>query len=94
MYNETMVFVTKNNILCKVQLGFRKFHSTDFCLAYLQDKAAKESDSRLLSGMILIDLQKFFDTIDHKILIKSILLSISISKHAYIFGIEPKLDFL
>ena len=45
--------------------------------------------SRLLSGMILIDLQKVFDTIDLKILIKSILLSISISKHAYVLGIEP-----
>ena len=40
---------------------------TDSCLSYLQDQAAKGSDSGLLTGMILIDLQKAFDTTDHKI---------------------------
>ena len=30
-------------------------------------KVAKGFDSGLLTGMILIDLQKAFDTIDHKI---------------------------
>ena len=65
-----MEFVTKKNILYKFQSGFRKFHSTDSCLSYLQDKVAKGFDSGLLTGMILIDLQKAFDTIDHKILIE------------------------
>ena len=65
-----MVFVTKKTILYKFQSGFRKFHSTGSCLSYLQDKVAKGFASGLLTGMILIDLQKAFDTIDHKILIK------------------------
>ena len=65
-----MEFVTKKNILYKFQSSFRKFHSTDSCLSYLQDKVAKGFDSGLLTGMILIDLQKAFDTIDHKILIE------------------------
>ena len=65
-----MGFVTKKNILYKFQSGFRKFHSTDSCLSYLQDKVSKGFDSGLLTGMILIDLQKDFDTIDHKILIE------------------------
>ena len=64
-----MDFVTKKNILYKFQSGFRKFQSTDFCLSYLQDKVSKGFDSGLLTGMILTDLQKAFDTIDHKILI-------------------------
>ena len=56
--------------LYKFKSGFPKFHSTDSCLSYLQDKVAKGFDSGLLSGMILINLQKAFGTIDHKMLIK------------------------
>ena len=70
IHDQTIEFVTKKNILYKFQSGFRKFHSTDSCLSYLQDKVAKGFDSGLLTGMILIDLQKAFDTIDHKILIE------------------------
>ena len=57
----------KKHTLYKFRSGFRKFHSTYSCLSYLQDKVAKEFDSGLLTGMILIDLQK---AIDHKILIE------------------------
>ena len=70
IHDQTIEFVTKKNILYKFQSGFRKFHSTDSCLSYLQDQVAKGFDSGLLTGMILIDLQKGFDTIDHKILIE------------------------
>ena len=65
-----MNFVTKKNILYKFQSGFRKFHSTDSCLSYLQGKVSKGFCSGLLTRMILIDLQKTFNTIDHKILIE------------------------
>ena len=69
IHDQNMEFVTKKNILYKFQSGFRKFHSTDSCFSYLQDTVAKGFDLGLLTGMILIDLQKAFDTIDHKILI-------------------------
>ena len=65
-----MEFVNKKNILYKFQSGFPKFHSTDSCLSYLQDKVAKGFDLGLLTKMILINLQKAFDTIDHKRLIE------------------------
>ena len=48
----------------------RKFHSTGSCLSYLHEKITKGFDSGLLTGMVLIDLQKAFDTIDRNILIK------------------------
>ena len=70
IHDQTMDFVTKENISYKFQSGFRKFHSTYSCLSYLQHKVSKGFDSDLLTGMILIDLQKAFDTIDHKILIE------------------------
>ena len=65
-----MELVSKKNVLYRFQSGFRKFHSTDSFLSYLQDKVAKGFDSGLFTGMILINLQKAFDTIDHKILIE------------------------
>ena len=51
------------------QLGFRKNHSTDFCFSFLNDKTLKGFDKGLFTGMILIDLQKVFDKINHEILL-------------------------
>ena len=69
IHNQTMNLLSDNNVIYKYQSGFRKFHSTDTCLSYLHDKITKGLDSVLLTGMVLIDLQKAFDTIDHNILI-------------------------
>ena len=65
-----MEYLTDNEILYRYQLGFRKNHSTDTCLSYLTDKIRTGFDCGLLTGMILIDLQKAFDTINHNILLK------------------------
>ena len=48
--------------------NFKK-HSTEFCMSYFTDKISKGFDSGFLTGMILIDLQKAFDTIDHNTLL-------------------------
>ena len=53
IHGHTMDFVTKKNILCKFQSGFRKFHSTDSCLSYLQDKVTKGFDSGLLTDKMI-----------------------------------------
>ena len=42
----------------------------DSCLSYLNNKITTGFESGLFTGMILIDLQKAFDTINHDILIK------------------------
>ena len=69
VHEQTMKFLDKHNILYKFQSGFRKLHSTNIWLSYLTDKISKGFDSGLLTGVILIDLQKAFDTIDHNILL-------------------------
>ena len=51
------------------QSEFRKNHSTDLCLSFLNDKILKGFDKGIFTGMILIDLQKSFDTINHEILL-------------------------
>ena len=70
IHNQTQEFLDKNNILYKYQSGFRKHHSTDTCLSYLTDKVKIGLEEGLLTGMVLIDLQKAFDTIDHSILLE------------------------
>ena len=64
---ETQDYLDKNNILYKYQSGFRTKHSTDTCLSLLNDKVLAGTDDGMMTGMILIDLQKAFDTIDHDI---------------------------
>ena len=62
-------FLLQNNILYNYHSGFRKNHSTDLCLSFLNDKILKGFDKGLFTGMILIDLQKAFDTIYYEILL-------------------------
>ena len=52
------------------QSGFRTNHSTDLFLAQLIDFAATGMDKQMHTGMILVDLQKAFDTLDHGVLLE------------------------
>ena len=70
IHDQTMNYLTENNVIYRYQSGFCKNHSTDTFLAYLTDKILTGFDSGLLTGMILIDLQKAFDTINHDILLQ------------------------
>ena len=63
-HDQTNKFLSKNNILYNFQPGFRQYRSTNLCLAHLTDTMLKEFDEGLLTEMILIDLQKAFDTLD------------------------------
>ena len=68
-HDQTQEFLETNKILFKFQSGFRKGYFSDSCLSYLYNKIAVGFESGLHTGMILIDLQKAFDTINHEILI-------------------------
>ena len=65
-------FLLNEHILCNYQSGFWGPHSTNLCLSFLTDKVLKGFDESLLTGMILIGLQKAFDTIDHEILLQKL----------------------
>ena len=62
--------MSKNTILYRFQSGFQKNYSTNTCLGHLTDEITTGFEKCLFTGMILSDLQKAFDTIDHQILIK------------------------
>ena len=57
-------------IIYRYQSGFKIFLSTDSCLSYLNNKIATSFESGLYTGMLLIALQKAFDTVNHDILLK------------------------
>ena len=65
-----MNYLTEHNVLYRYQSGLRNNHSTDTFLTYLMDKTLRSFDSCLLTGMILINLLKVFDTIDHDFSVK------------------------
>ena len=66
IHDQTQVFVDKYKILLTYKSGYRKHYFTD-SLSYLTDKVRNGFEKGLLAGMILIDLRKAFDTIDHSI---------------------------
>ena len=69
IHDQTQAFLDKNKILYRFQPGFRKIFFMNSCLSYLHNKIATGFESGLYTGMILIDLQKAFNTINHEILI-------------------------
>ena len=80
IHDLTSTFLNSKKLLYICKSGFRKKHSTDFCLSYLNDKILKGFDKVLMTGMILIDLQKAFDTNDHDVLLQK-LYAAGFSKH-------------
>ena len=67
---QTEKFLNDNKILFVNQSGFRPRHSTETCLTHLTDSILEGCDKGLHTGMILIDLQKAFDTINYEILLE------------------------
>ena len=70
IHDKANAFLSDGDILYNYQSGFPGNHSRSLCLSFLTDNVLKGFDEGLLTGMILIDLQKAFDTIDHEILLQ------------------------
>ncbi|XP_060607821.1 uncharacterized protein LOC132759963 [Ruditapes philippinarum] len=63
VYNQLEIFLVKQGLLYELQSGFRCNYSTDSCLIHLTDHVKSQTSKGLLTGMIMLDLQKAFDTV-------------------------------
>ena len=72
IHDQTNTCLSDEDVLYNYQSSFRGNHSTNLCFSFLTDKILKGSGKGLLTGMILIDLRKAFDTIDHEILLQKL----------------------
>ena len=72
VHSQLHQFLDSNDILYEFQSGFRSKYSTDTCLIHLYDYLKTKTSKGLYTGMLLLDLQKAFDTVDHDILCRKL----------------------
>ena len=72
MHERIYTFLEKFKCIYELQFGFRKGHSTSHALIDLTEAIRKAIDENKYSVGVFIDLQKAFDTVDHKILLKKL----------------------
>ena len=63
-------YLNKKKLIHMYQSGFRTTHSTGLCLAQLTDFVVTGMDKQMHTGMILVDFQKAFDTLDQGLLLE------------------------
>ena len=68
VYKQIENYLSSTGLLFKFQSGFRAGYSTESCLAYLTDYIRKEISEGKFVGMLLLDVQKAFDSVNHQIL--------------------------
>ena len=68
IYSRMYNYLTKNNLIYDKQFGFRSNHSTNHALISLSEDIKLNMDKSFYSAGVFIDLQKAFDTVNHKLL--------------------------
>ena len=72
LYDQLYNYLTKFELLSDSQFGFRKFHSTATALLDCTNDWYMNLDRKMFNLVVLIDLKKAFDTVDHQILLKKL----------------------
>ena len=68
MYKRLSKFLVIDNLICYLPFGFRQKHSTTHALINFTESIRQTIDEGSFGCGIFVDLQKAFDTVDHKIL--------------------------
>ena len=67
-FNQFSLYLSQNNHLSPHQSGNKKYHSTETLNILMCDSLLDAMDDKKLSALILLDLSKAFDSINHAIL--------------------------
>ena len=65
-------YLSANRLLYEFQSDFQSSYSTDTCLIHLTDYIKLENDKGNFTGMVLLDLQTSFDTVNHTMLLNKL----------------------
>ena len=69
MYKRLYIFLNENNVVYNLRFGFRQQCSTSHALINITKNIREALDEGNISCGVFVDLQKAFDTVDHKILL-------------------------
>ncbi len=73
VFNQVTAFLTQNNLLDSNQSGFRSGHSTETALLSVVEDLRLAKTASKSSLLILLDLSAAFDTVNHQILLSTLL---------------------
>ena len=80
VHHQVDKYCRETRLLYIKQSGFRNNYSTSTCLVYLHDYIRSEVEKGKFIGMVMLDVQKAFDSVNHDLLCEKIRLA----------GIEPE----
>ena len=69
IYKRLYTFVNKTNVIYNLRFGFRQQYSTSHALINITENIRKGFDDGNVGCRVFVDLQKAFDTVDHKIML-------------------------
>ena len=69
MYTRLHTFLNNNSAIYNLQFGFRQQYSTSHALINITENIRKALDDGNIGCGVFVDLQKAFDTVDHRILL-------------------------
>ena len=64
-HTQFMDFLHKNSKISGLQSGNRKFHSNETALLHYTDQLLKNMDEKCISVVVLLDMSKAFDSMQH-----------------------------
>ena len=70
--NQLTEYTTRQNCLTEHQNGYKKKHSTETLHIFMSDMILEAMDRKQVTALVLLDLSKAFDSIEHGILLRKL----------------------